>query len=105
MKNRREPPEKGLVCTDWGKQSLPAVERHCYMCDKPVAVTANNVASALEMGLEPVCLECTLSTSKGRALDVRGALVGGKQEDTLEGALKAVADEIRQQRRGKKEDT
>ena len=82
-----------IGCMPWGQQQHPAVQRNCAMCERAIALAANNVERA--RGFVLCCVNCLLELFPDAAARA-GGIVGGKiYQDQREAILAALAEKNR----------
>jgi hypothetical protein len=82
-----------LVCSFWGQQCVPSVERKCVKCGCALAMDALNEGK--DVGLEHICLRCV---TKLKNPQFGEALIFGKRgmlSVRMEELLRAKLEEIR----------
>lgn len=80
-----------LVCAPWeGQHLMVSVRRRCAMCERALAMSKSNVATAKELIL--MCIQCALESFPDE-VELRG-LVGGKSYENLHHALLAAQLEM-----------
>jgi hypothetical protein len=75
-----------VICVSWGDQAILSVQRRCALCERTVALAADNAKFAKDARF--LCLGCYEEHFEGTDF-VAGGLVGGRLYDNVATALLA----------------
>ena len=69
-----------LLCTKWGRQTIPLIKANCTECGCEVGFDAKNKQIVQQENMHPICIDCV---SKYGPVDFGGGVVGGKMYKSL----------------------